>query len=171
MERFGVRFVAPEQDESLISKHRSLTRESGEFGIGQPDQMGNAHGVEHAAGGGLGGGQIGVAVEVEQPDVWPATLHASNDTDGDGAIATDHEGNRSVRIRLGNEISHRPCHVNHCAKVAAGGLVMINGKDFRHHVAAVVHRQTRRSEPVEQARPPVTPGAPGPAPRGGYRRC
>ena len=37
---------------------------------------------------------------------------------------------------------------------------MINGKDFGHHVTVVVHRQTCRSKPVEQAGLPQCLGRP-----------
>jgi hypothetical protein len=66
--------------------------------------VGDAHGVEHAAARGGGCGEVGVAVEVQQPGTGIVALGPGDDAEGDRAVAAQDQRQRPVGQRVGDGI-------------------------------------------------------------------
>jgi hypothetical protein len=92
LEGLGVGLVVADEGEPVVGEHRRPCAQPGQLGVGEPEQVGDPHGVEHAAPGGLRGRQVGVPVEVEQSGGGVPALGARDDAEGDGAVATQNQG-------------------------------------------------------------------------------
>jgi hypothetical protein len=85
---FVIALVVAEEGEPIVGQHRRAVTEAGQLGVGEPEQVGDAHGVEHTAPGRLRGCQIGVPVKVEQADGGVLALGTGHNAEGDGAVAS-----------------------------------------------------------------------------------
>jgi hypothetical protein len=132
--------------------------------------VGHAHRVEDAGAAGGGGGQVGVAVEVDQAEVVAMAREAGHHPKGDGAVAAEHQGPLPA-VQGGVDAVGDPAgHLDDAVQVALprvgrAGLVAGGGQ-----VAVVLHLQPGRAQSLDQARPAGAPGAPSPGQARGCRR-
>ena len=93
------RAAVREQEDLFRAQHRRPRPDPGEAGngVGEAEQVGDAHPVERAILDAQGCVQVGVVVDVDEPDIRRCTGGTGDRAELDGAVAAQHEHRSAVR--------------------------------------------------------------------------
>jgi hypothetical protein len=119
--------------------------------VGQPEQVGDAHRVQHAARRGLRGAQVGVPVEVDQRGAGIVPLQASQHAQRYRAVAAEHDRQPLPGQCHGHRVRDAAGHLDHGGQVARGGIGRVRGEHHPGHVAEVGHIQAGLPELADEA--------------------
>ena len=123
--RLRIGLIDAEQDEASRRQQGTMAAKVRQLVVGQANEVGDPHRVEDAARGGFRGGQVGVAVEIEQAGVRANPPHAGNDTDGDGAISAEDQRNGAVGDHTAHDLGDLSRRSKHGREVTAGRVRVV----------------------------------------------
>ena len=149
----GIGLVVPEHGQASLSQRRPAVEQAGQLGLGQPEQVGDAHGIEDPAAV-LGRAEIGVAVEVGEAGAGPDPLQAGQDTQGDGAVPAEHEHQRTVPRRGLHPVRDRSRHPDGGGQVTSARVPRVDAEGLADDVPVVGHGYPGPDEALDEARRP-----------------
>jgi len=112
--------------------------------------MGHPGGVQDAATGAFWRTQIGIAVEVGQPDVVVDALKPRHDTQTDRAVTTKHHRHLTGAGMVFNSVCHAERDPDHRVDVARRRIEAIRRPPLARHVAGVEHAHPHSAKPLDE---------------------
>jgi hypothetical protein len=151
VEGLGVALVITEQEQVIVVQDGRPAVQPGQFGVGQAEQVGDPHRVEDAAAGPGRGAQVGVTVEVGQRDAGVVPLYPGDHTEGDRAVAAEHDGHRARAPHAGDGAGDGPGDAEHRAEIGVRRVVVVGGEHLPGDVAGVLDIEASSREALGEA--------------------
>ena len=150
--RLDVVGMKAKEGDPVLRHERESRPEVGQLGITHANQMRHPHRVEDARVCRLRRRQVGIAVEVDQTEVWLVTQQSGDDPEGHGAIAAEDERDQLALNRPSDDVSNLARDLDHPGLALSFAIVAVGRKAGDRQIAEVVDLQAGFAERAEQPR-------------------
>ena len=141
-----------EQRDPVLREKRISRTDVGQLGRPFADQVGDAHRIEDARVRRLRRGQVGIAVEVHQPEVGLPAEQAGDHAQCDRAVAPDDERHDVTLDRSSDGIGNLAGNLGHARGALSFAIGAVGLKASNREIAQVFQLEAGRSERADQAR-------------------
>src|SRR3989449_4999339 len=139
-----------EKEGGALREERESRTDVGEVRIALADQVRDAHRVEDARVRRLRCRQIGVAVEVDQPEVSLMAQEAGHDAECDGAIAAEHDRDQLALDRSGDALRDLVRNLDDPRLALPLAVAAIRRKASNREITEVLEFEARFSQRAQQ---------------------
>jgi hypothetical protein len=142
--------IKPEQDHLLRSQEGISRTDMGKFSNTTPKHVSHAHRIKDARSANGWTREVGIPIEVDEPEASVVPRYASENAESDRAVTAQHQRETLLPEREINAISHLVSDEHNPLCVACPSLRRLYLKPLEREVSIVVHVESRTAKPVDQ---------------------